>query len=178
MRIPGESRLLLFRKLAFTCLLLMGSGASAVAQNGEGVLLAEVPPAMKEQLVKRLNLLIEAMRTQRYADVYTLLSKHYTQDESRENFVSRLRRFYSSGDRMINFTPEAIGSDAEAEKVATRFLVTGCLEICEGGQKKRVNGSVNVFVEGEGLYFSMLGALRTLDGKYIPCEKAQSRILR
>jgi hypothetical protein len=125
---------------------------------------------MKASFIRRLNLMIEAMRSERYEVVYGLLAKYYTQAESRESFVRRLKTYYSNSDKFIDFVPETVGSEAGLGKEPTRFIVTGCLKMREKGHKIKVDASVMVYAENGDLYFSGLGPSRTLDGKYIPCS--------
>jgi hypothetical protein len=152
-------------------LLLSLLSSFAIAQNGKSDLYAVVPDFMRASFVRRLNLMIEAMRSERYEEVYDLLAKYYTQDESRESFVRRLKTHYSKNDKFIDFVPEEVGSDAEQGKEPTQFIVIGCLKMREKGHKIKVSASVNVYAEDGNLYFSKLGPLRTLDGKYIPCPE-------
>jgi hypothetical protein len=152
------------------CLLILLLGVSASSQNNKESDFTLVPTPMRTQFIERLNMLVQAMRTQKYECAYELLSEEYAKGESKEAFVKRLKQFYSGGDRIINFVPESVSSNAEEEKEPTAFIVAGCLELYEKKRKIKVDASVQVFVKDGSLYFSQLGPLRTLDGKYLPCK--------
>ena len=145
--------------------------SSAITQNSKPDLYSEVPVSIRASFIKRLNLMIEAMRSERYEKVYALLSRYYTRDESKEGFIRRLRKYYSEGDKFISFVPEVVGSNAEQGKEPTQFIAMGCLKMREKGRKLNVNASVSVYAEDGDLYFSELGPMRTLDGKYISCSE-------
>lgn len=157
--------------LLLSIVLLFLFTSSVITQNSKPDLYSEVPVSIRASFVKRLDLMIEAMRTERYEKVYALLSRYYTRDESKEVFIRRLRKYYSEGDKFISFVPEGVGSNAEQGKEPTQFIVTGCLKMREKGRKINVNASVSVYAEDGGAYFSVLGPMRTLDGKYISCSE-------
>jgi hypothetical protein len=157
-------------RVLLSIVLLCLLDSSALAQNSKPDVYAEVPASMKESFIQRLNLMVEAMRSARYENVYALLAKRYTQTESQEAFVQRLKNYYSGGDKFIGFVPEIVGSNAEPGKEPTEFIVTGCLKMREKGRKIKVSASVQVYAEDGDLYFSNLGPDYTLDGKYTLCR--------
>jgi hypothetical protein len=170
-RVTGILSRRLRRGLVHLCLSpLLLLSLSAFAQSNDDSIFSEVPPAMRKQFVERLSAMVGAMRDQKYEDLYKLLSRRYSRDESLEGFVARLKGIYSKGDKVIDFVPDVVMSNAEPDKELTDFIIVGCLEMSEAGHRQKVSGSVEAFHEDGNFYFSELSPSRAPNGKYLPCE--------
>lgn len=159
-------------KLRRLCLLLLVlCWMPAYGQIKDQDVFAPVPAALLASLAERLKLLVEYQRTQQWEKQYDLLFFTFTQDESKEEYAKRNRRWYTEvvpDDLILDFIPKAT-TVHESSEDAGWWTIYGCAKVREKGRIVELYASVDAHRDRGNWYFSSVGVITPIDGKPQPC---------
>ncbi len=126
-----------------------------------------IPKMSRNEFVKRLNLLLDYRRTERWNALYDLISNQFIRGRSRTRFVEDHTKYpgVAGTDRsLITFSPKQVTSDSY---VPGGFIVSGCAKL--SGLRFPVDAHVLATSENNEWRFSDIAMLVPRDTAYRPC---------
>lgn len=142
-----------FPKFLLITLVISPIAALSTQKETSEHVFAPIPETVRDKLINRLKLLVEHERNEQWDKEYDLLSKSVTQNETKKDFVARLRNVHARRSRykLMKFTPKYTTLLHEH-----RWEVFGCVEVLHRGRKQQLNGEVAAILERDEWFFSQV----------------------
>jgi len=143
---------------------------SMYGQSKDEDVFGAVPAQLRARLVERLKLLVEYQRTQQWDKQYHLLSELFTQGDTEEVHVQRLKHLYaeSLGEVLIDFVPRSVAVHSASVDYG-EWTLFGCAKLREKGRVVELYASASAYREKGDWYFSSIGVITPIDGRPEPC---------
>ena len=138
-------------------------------------LFSKVPQQSRERFVKRLNMLIQYQRAQRWEKMYTLLYSGIKREETIERFATRHQHWFKEvpEDQVLGFVPHSLRPPDNA--VTGEWVVFGCITVTVKGNTKKYEGMVSAYYEEDDWFFSEPGIITAIDGPPTECENLSKK---
>lgn len=144
-------------------------GITCRAQSNEH-LYVNVPNNLRERFVKRLNMLIEYEKAQRWENLYGLLYSGLKQNETVDQYSKRRKHWQKQfpESQVLDFTLKSLSGPDNPD--TGEWFIFGCITLSEKGLIKKYEGMIGAYYEKDNWFFSEPLVIVGVDGPATECD--------